>query len=445
MPVSDLPTFGHEPGEPRKRLTYVPGQLIMRVHEEAVRPELAGARLMMSAEHADRLPQALAEPLDFLRRHAGLSAIEPVFSARRDAVKRARVSDAQRRGLAVLSSVADSASEELAGISVVSVAEKEVTPALLRRLNGARAVDYVEQMPARWLSADPDPMQNLQWGLRAINWFDAAIPTAGDVRVAVLDTGVDTTHPDLQGVVAEYHHSGLKAEDIVGHGTHVSGIIAARTNNAVGISGVAGCRIGVWKIFPDKPIEGDFYVDGGHYLRALNAVTDAGVRVVNLSIGGSAHSQTEALLFRRLDRFGIVACAAMGNEYQQGNPVEYPAAYEGVVSVGAMAENRLRSRFSNVGPHIDLVAPGSNILSTLPTKRSAYRDETDYASWSGTSMATPHVAAAAALVAARHRDWTAAQIVDRLRKTTAHLPGLGSSTFTNALGTGLLNLRSALA
>ena len=432
--------------QPKKRLQYMPGTMLVRIQEQAVRPHLGSTPVALSAAGARRLPAAVSEPLDYLRRNAGLKAVRPLFSMRRARIERAAMSSADRQRLAMLSSVADSESEELAGITLLSLDPKKITPKLITHLKASRAVQIAEPVPARWLAnASADPMQNLQWGLRAIKWFEARIPDARKIRVGVLDTGIDAKHPDLRNVEIAYHHEGLKAEDIVGHGTHVAGIIAATTNNGVGITGITSCRLAVWKIFPDEPVFGDFYVDSERYLRALNAVIGAGLQVVNLSIGGTASSQTEALLFRRLERHGVAVVAAMGNEYEEGNPTEYPAAYQGVLAVGSVAESRRRSRFSNTGRHIALVAPGSNILSTLPTTRSPYRDETDYASWSGTSMATPHVAAAAALVAAWSPDKDARQIRDHLLRTTTRVAAMKRRAWTPVYGRGLLNLKKALS
>ena len=205
------------------------------------------------------------------------------------------------------------------------------------------------------------------------------------------------------------------------------------------------CKVAVWKIFGDTPApDGEFYVDGERYLRALGEVRDAGVRVVNLSIGGTASSQTERLLFRRLEAARVTVAAAMGNEYQDGNPTEYPAAYQTVLAVGAVAETLRRAVFSNTGQHIALVAPGSNILSTLPTKGSAFLSETDYAAWSGTSMATPHVAGAAALVSAKRPSWDAVQVKGRLTSSAQKLPAMGTNKRTAAYGSGLLDVKAAL-
>jgi subtilisin family serine protease len=134
----------------------------------------------------------------------------------------------------------------------------------------------------------------------------------------------------------------------------------------------------------------------------------------------------------------------MGNEYKEGNPIEYPCSIDGVVAVGAISQSRHRSSTSNTGRHIALMAPGVNILSTLPLKPSPVRDETEYAAWDGTSMATPFVSGVAALIRARHPKLTAEEVRKRLLSTTTRLPGMHGSKHTNVLGAGLLNARKAL-
>jgi subtilisin family serine protease len=436
----DVPSFGR-PTRPRE---YVPGQVVVRVRPDAVRPHVAAPRMALSQATAASLPESIGEPVDYLRRNAGLKAIDPLFSPRLAQLRRSRLPPAARHRLAFAASVADVEADDLAGLAIASLPERRITGDLLETIGSSPGVDFAERLPARWLETDgADPRQNLQWGLRAIRYFEARRPSAAGVRVAILDTGIDTAHPDLPDPVL-YRHPGLRAQDIIGHGTHVAGIIAAIANNRIGITGIADCRLAVWKIFPDEPERGDFYVDSERYLRALGELPDEEVAAVNLSIGGAAHSQAEALLFRRLVERGVTPVAAMGNEYEEGNPTSYPAAYDDVVSVGAIAETRRRSRFSSTGRHIDLVAPGSNILSTVPMRRSAYRQETEYVSWSGTSMATPHVTAAVALLAA-HPGWSSAQISRRLRGSAAQLPAMRGSRWTQSYGAGLLDLRTALS
>jgi subtilisin family serine protease len=390
---SDVPTFQAPAHE---RLEFIPGQVIVRVHEPALREAADAAR----------------EPLELLAREAGTHNVEPLFD----------------------------------GLTLIEVRE-DVSPALLARVESSPAIAFAEPVPARWPSAVavPDPRHNRQWGLRAIRWFDAPVIAAEEVVAAVCDTGVDAAHPDLAAAVATYDHEGTSAEDIVGHGTHVSGIIAARSNDEAGIAGVAGCRIAMWKVFADEPYSGNFYVDGTRFLRALNAVAASGARVLNLSLGGTKSSQAEQLLFDRLERAGVTVVAAMGNDYAGGNPTEYPAGYEHVLAVGAAAETDLRSPFSNTGTHIGLAAPGSDILSTLPTAASAFRSATKYASWSGTSMATPHVTAAAALVAARHPDWTPGDTKRHLGDTARRVADMRSARWSEAYGSGLLDVAAAQA
>jgi subtilisin family serine protease len=389
---SDVPTFV---APAHTRLDYAPGQIVVRVHEDS------------------RHVESLSEPFEFLEREAGAHTLEPLP----------------------------------AGMTLVGLDEQAVSAQLLRTVEDSPAIDFAERLPARWLSAaEPaDPRHNRQWGLRAIRWFDTERPAAEGVTVAVCDTGVDTAHPDLAGVVASYDHESATATDFVGHGTHVTGILGARADDAAGVTGVAGCRVAIWKVFPDEPLEGTFYVDGSRFLRALNAVATSGAKVLNLSLGGTQSSQAEQLLFERLERAGVTVVAAMGNEHDHGNPVEYPAAYDHVLAVGAVAETNRRSPFSNTGPHIGIAAPGSNVLSTLPTSPSQYRPDTRYASWSGTSMATPHVAAAAALVAARHPDWTPADTKEQLRKRAATVADMGGKAFTQDFGDGLLDIAALLA
>ena len=442
---SSRPTFGAE----RKDVPpdYVPGQLIVRVREDAVRP-FVGREPPLAPETARALPEAVVEPLDYLVREGRVRAVTPVFARARARLTRADLKPRERHRLAVALSVAD-APEGLAGVTVVELPERHVSDDLIETVAAAPAIELVERMPVRWLAqSDPaDPLVNRQWGLRAIRWFQASRLSAADTLVAVVDTGIDTSHPDFAGVDITYDRMGFAARDIVGHGTHVSGIIGAKTNNDIGIAGIADCRIALWKVFADEPEPsiGQFVVDGDRYLQALRQVAESGAKVLNLSLGGTASSQLEQQLFDRLDQFGVTVVAAMGNEYESGNPTEYPAAYQGVLGVGAVTEAEVRAPFSNTGRHIGLVAPGSNILSTVPTMRSQYRQETNYASWSGTSMASPHAAGVAALVAANHPDWTPSDVKQRLEASARKLAAMSGKNWTQAYGAGLVDAEASLS
>ena len=133
--------------------------------------------------------------------------------------------------------------------------------------------------------------------------------------------------------------------------------------------------------------------------------------------------------------------AAMGNEYEEGNPTEYPAAIPEVCAVGATDERDRRAPFSNTGRHIDLVAPGVDILSTTPT--FPYDDgEREYDAWDGTSMATPYVAGVAALVLAKSPGLTPAQIIKKLKSSADRVAGAKRGSL--AYGAGRLNCQKAL-
>jgi len=434
--------------KPVKHMEYVPGQVVIKFEEPAVRPHFQGALPPLTTAATRFIPSAVLEPLQYLRTNAGLGSVVPIFSPRVAQVADAAVRSSVRDRLAVAASISDEDDADLAGINVLSLDPRKVTPSLLRRVNAANAVTFAQRVPARWLASPrrtADPERNVQWSLRAISWFQANRPSIRGVRVAILDTGIDKTHPEFDGVHVEYHHAQLSQQDIVGHGTHVAGTIAAQVNNQVGIAGVANCGLAVWKIFGDAPAsDGQFYVDPNRYYRALRDVARSGALALNLSLGGTVQDPAESRLISVIQRAGVAVVAAMGNEYELGNPTVFPAAFEGVNSVGAIDVAGRRASFSSTGRHIDLVAPGVGILSTVPRRRNPHRNEVNYTAWDGTSMATPHVTAAVALTAMRFADMAADDVRRHLRSRATRLPAMGRRSWTQEYGTGLLNLQSAL-
>ena len=173
-------------------------------------------------------------------------------------------------------------------------------------------------------------------------------------------------------------------------------------------------------------------------------VLNSEARVLNLNLGGPSRSQVEVILFRRLSQSGVFVAAAMGNEYEEGNPISYPAAYDGVTAVGAVGADMERGAFSNTGEHIKLVAPGVGVLSTLPVRKSPFRDKTKYAVWDGTSMATPHVAGVGALLQAQFPGLTPPELEAQLISAARRLDAMGSKKFTPEYGHGLLQIPAVL-
>jgi subtilisin family serine protease len=387
------------------------------------------------------------ERLQFLKANYGLKRVASLSSV---TPLRDRKTSLGHHARSVTSSFATN-TDALSGVTVLEIDKRAPLNEVARSLKGP-AVQYVQPAPARWLAArvngPNDPKYAGQWGLPIIKWFDADRKSARQIIVAVLDSGIDRTHPDLKKVVRSYDKSVFSASDLIGHGTHVAGIIAATVNNNIGVVGVADCRLSCWKVFGDKPeSDGEIYLDNEAYYRALDAVgRTRGMRVVNLSLGGTVEDKTETKLISDLiARDDILFVVAMGNEHDEGNPSEYPASIPGVLAVGAIGPNRRRAAFSNTGRHIGVVAPGVSILSTLPLKKSIVRPETEYDSWDGTSMATPFVTGAAALAIAKNPGLTARQLRGLLQKKAARVPAMRGKRRTNSYGYGLLNLQSALS
>lgn len=272
-------------------------------------------------------------------------------------------------------------------------------------------------------------------GIRAPKAWDITTGSASKV-IAVIDTGVDYTHPDLaaniwtngaevpangvdddgNGYVDDYRGYDFVSEDANpmdghGHGTHVSGTIAAIGDNNVGVAGVAfGC-----KVLPVKAIGDSGY--GGYYdiIQSLDYVIKlkkAGAPIVgiNLSIGGTQYSNAWYRAMQRARDADLIVLAAAGNSAENAdNFPQYPAAFDvpNIVSVAAIDTGGRLTSFSNFGRHsVDIAAPGSEILSTIPMNGL----EAVYDRMSGTSMATPHVAGVAALVASANGNITARQI-----------------------------------
>ncbi|MGL4552532.1 MAG: S8 family serine peptidase [Gemmataceae bacterium] len=388
--------------------------------------------------------------------------------------------------LAMASPAADESSP-LSGLNLIRLEKGADGQQIRMALAQDPHVQAVSRVPCRYLAARKTPAAAAMppgaaavppsatalWNLQKVRWkqaMDAGLDPAAAVHVAVLDTGIDLGHPDLPGdqitYVYDYPSAGTStsAQDVVGHGTHVAGTIRALANNGVGINGLCECRLSAYKIFGDQvtwlpPQWGGYFtylVDPVLYRAALAACLDAGVQVVNLSIGGFGEPDAaEKLLFQELVAANVAVVAAMGNE--NTSQKSYPAAIPGVIAVGSTRANDSRSNFSNFGSHIALTAPGSAIWSTLPTYpgQSGFwpaggggtptpgmpmTRETDYDAWDGTSMASPHVAAAAAMAVAKYGALNAAAMKARLQQATDAVPGMNGQGFTNYYGTGRLNL-----
>ena len=281
-----------------------------------------------------------------------------------------------------------------------------------------------------------------QWGLRRI-----AAPKAWDletgsrraVTVAILDTGVALKHPDLSGrVVAgpDVANDDDDPSDDHGHGTHVAGIVGARTNNRVGVAGLSwGAQLLAVKVLGSDGSGSDCDVVLG-----MVRATDAGAQVLNLSLGAEGLPcgvVTQWAVDYARDA-GAVVVASAGNNAQKGNQASSPANCARVLSVGATDSADKVARFSHHGADVDVSAPGDAVVST---GWDAAKRRNAYAVMSGTSMAAPHVAGLAALLLARHPTWTPDQVMDRIVRTADDRGVRGRDDF---YGAGRINAARAL-
>jgi len=250
-----------------------------------------------------------------------------------------------------------------------------------------------------------------QWNMRRIEAPPAWTLTTGkaEVIVAVLDSGVDTGHPDLgASLLAGYDfvNNDADPDDDYGHGTHVTGILGAQLNNALGVAGVApGVSILPLKVLDDR--------GAGTYANISAAIQYAaanGVAVINLSLGGDAHSDIMEQAIHNAHDAGALLVASTGNQGQSG--ITYPARYAEVLAVAATDHYDWWPSYSNWGPEVDLAAPGGTsvdqVWSTWPG---------GYGWEHGTSMAAPHVAGTAALICSVNPALTQDDIADILRQT----------------------------
>ena len=286
-----------------------------------------------------------------------------------------------------------------------------------------------------------DPFIGSQGGLNTIQAPAAWNRTHGSsgVLIAVLDTGINEAHPDLAGkVVARRDFTGSSSgtNDMVGHGTHVAGIAAASTNNAVGVAGVGyDSRLLNVKVLDDSGDGSISMLFNGIYWAA-----DNGAHVINMSLGADQDCSTSWWedLFdvgrnELRDSIGyawdrnIVLVAAAGNN--GANRQQWPAACPNVVAVANTTIADVKAASSNFGTWVDVAAPGSNIFSTaVPGALKCQSGLVgQFANCSGTSMASPHVAGLAALVRASCNFSSSADIVTRLTSTADAIAGTGTN------------------
>jgi len=273
------------------------------------------------------------------------------------------------------------------------------------------------------------------------------------IKVAVIDSGLDYTHPDLAAnYLSGYNFVDGNSDpmDVHGHGTHVAGTIAAALGNPTGSPAASEGVVGVApevRLLSYKVCRVDGTCDDFAIQNAVaQAITD-GASVINMSLGETAFSQSLNEAVQAAWAAGLVIVAGAGNN--GSTELFYPAAFDNVISVGAFDEDHLRASFSNFGNWVDLAAPGNVIMSSYPMASCAgsvaVPGDTGCYNWSsGTSMATPHVAGAAALVWSRAGVTSNSQVVEILLES-ADPVGVAATRLDSWTRHGGLNLHEAMS
>ena len=315
------------------------------------------------------------------------------------------------------------------GLTVIDVPE-EASESILESLRQTGLFDYVERDGYAHTASTPnDPSYQSQWYLPRIGSGDAWTFTTGSpsVVVAVVDSGVYAQHPDLSSkLVAGWNFVKGNADtaDVLGHGTAVAGTIAAATNNGIGVAGVSWASL----VMPLVVVDEYDFAAYSDIAAAIRYAADHGVRIINVSIGGSSISTTlQNAVDYAWNKGALVFAAAMNNSVSTRY---YPAACTHALAVSASDSNDHLASFSNFGDWITLAAPGTDILTTM--------NGGGYGFWNGTSFASPIAAGVAALALAVNPKLTNQDLLSVLRNSA---DDIGSSGY---FGWGRVNAARAV-
>lgn len=288
--------------------------------------------------------------------------------------------------------------------SFINALHAELPKTAVEKLAEAPGIAYVELDYTAQAYA-----QTLPWGIDRVNAPDvhAAGFQGSGIKVAVLDTGIMTSHEDLH-VAGGYDTTGIGSyTDNNGHGTHVAGTIAA-LNNTVGVIGAAPAA----QLYAVKVLDSSGSGTYTDIIEGIQWAINNDMDVINMSLGGSVGSTALEDACDAAYNAGILLVAAAGNSGTSTGTTEcigYPAKYSSVMAVGSTDSNDVRSYFSSTGSTLEIMAPGSSIYSTT------YNG--GYGTMSGTSMASPHVAGVAALVWSAKTSLTNVQLRNALNET----------------------------
>lgn len=307
----------------------------------------------------------------------------------------------------------------------------------LPSLNSGRPYDNSRSLSSSEWDADApnDPLFDQQWALTKIEAEGAWKMADGkDITIAVIDSGTDLDHPEFSGRIVDGHdfvNGDDEADDDYGHGTQVAGVAAAAANNDLGIAGLA------WdaKIMPVKVLDSRGRGMSSNLTCALYWVADKGAHVVNISIISFGPSLGMQSAINYAVEENVLIFAAAGNLFEDGNPLTYPAALEGVVAVAASDREDGHAWFSSAGSFVDIAAPGVSIFSPFPPSHEEFR------SVYGTSLASPHGAGLAALILSIAPSLQPQEVETIIQKSAADL---GEAGRDDKFGHGRIDAQAAM-
>jgi thermitase len=319
------------------------------------------------------------------------------------------------------------------GLHVLDVPEESLD-AVRQSLAATGLFDYVEpDYYARQGQSTPnDSYYGSQWHLPKIGSAAAWTRTTGSasVVIAVVDSGVYAAHPDLAGKLVpgwNFVKNSADTSDVTGHGTEVAGTVAAATNNGIGVAGVSWASL----VMPLVTVDSFSFAAYSDIAAAIQYAADHNVRVINVSIGGTASSNTlQGAVNYAWSHGAMVFAAAMNSS---STALNYPAACDHAIAVGATDENDQLAVFSNYGNWLTLSAPGTNILTTMNGGGYGYVN--------GTSFAAPIAAGVAALILSVKPQLTNQEVLDLLKQSADHP---GQPGFDSNYGWGRVNAGNAI-
>jgi thermitase len=304
---------------------------------------------------------------------------------------------------------------------------------IIEELKLCPEIEYAEpDYVVRALLTPNDPYYGNQWGPPYVKaneaWDKVSVSQRSTVTIAIVDTGIALSHPDLGANIVrgyDYVNNDSDPNDDNNHGTHCAGIAAAIVNNGVGVAGIAGGA----KLMPVKVLNSGGSGSTSAIVQGMRYAADNGAKVLSMSLGGAGTSSAFQDAVNYVMSKGAVVVAASGNE---NGPVSTPGNCNGVITVGSIDRTGSRSSFSNYGSSLDIVAPGSSIYSCL---------RSGYGNMSGTSMATPCVAGIAALIFAVKSNATPADVTRIIQQCATDA---GTAGFDNYYGYGIVNASKAV-